>query len=299
MFALSHSSYLFLSLSLSLTIAIRGFVRIPNGPNAGAYYNEFFRRDKPHLAARMFYQHKRTKASSRPSIGGSFTSIMDASFGSSLGSSLGSTRNSFTSARNSFGSGLSLSALLSVNSLSSFGSPNPASAPGRSHNAMWDFQPGQAFDGPGPMRPGSGESYGQTSMKPMEIHQRLLAACGVDPSLAANEVAAAMPSTSFRRTSQPNLMNMTQHGSQPRMEASIFNTMAQSHSQGLLTPNNVNFDGPRQGLLGSASQNEMFPSGFSFQGSMEDNQEQKLRQMMLMMQHMKNRQQSRSSFSTH
>jgi hypothetical protein len=37
------------------------FVRISSGPELGAYYHEFFLRDKPHLAAQMFCKNARTK----------------------------------------------------------------------------------------------------------------------------------------------------------------------------------------------------------------------------------------------
>jgi hypothetical protein len=36
-------------------------VRISSGPELGAYYHEFFLRDKPHLAAQMFCKNARTK----------------------------------------------------------------------------------------------------------------------------------------------------------------------------------------------------------------------------------------------
>ena len=39
----------------------RNFVRISSGPELGAYYHEFFLRDKPHLAAQMFCKNARTK----------------------------------------------------------------------------------------------------------------------------------------------------------------------------------------------------------------------------------------------
>mmetsp|Transcript_34818 Transcript_34818/g.54340 ORF Transcript_34818/g.54340 Transcript_34818/m.54340 type:complete len:272 (-) Transcript_34818:128-943(-) len=45
------------------------FVRVSSGPELGAYYHEFFLRDKPHLAAQMFCKNARTKiamASSEP-----------------------------------------------------------------------------------------------------------------------------------------------------------------------------------------------------------------------------------------
>lgn len=48
----------------------RNFVRVSSGPELGAYYHEFFLRDKPHLAAQMFCKNARTKiamaASSEP-----------------------------------------------------------------------------------------------------------------------------------------------------------------------------------------------------------------------------------------
>mmetsp|Transcript_26008 Transcript_26008/g.48478 ORF Transcript_26008/g.48478 Transcript_26008/m.48478 type:complete len:336 (+) Transcript_26008:99-1106(+) len=37
------------------------FVRVSSGPELGAYYHEFFLRDKPHLAAQMFCKNARTK----------------------------------------------------------------------------------------------------------------------------------------------------------------------------------------------------------------------------------------------
>jgi hypothetical protein len=50
------------------------FVRVSSGPELGAYYHEFFLRDKPQLAAQMFCKNARTKiamatpsASSQPS----------------------------------------------------------------------------------------------------------------------------------------------------------------------------------------------------------------------------------------
>ncbi|KAL3898763.1 MAG: hypothetical protein SGARI_006603, partial [Bacillariaceae sp.] len=36
------------------------FVRVSSGPEIGAYYHEFFLRDKPHLAAQMFCKNART-----------------------------------------------------------------------------------------------------------------------------------------------------------------------------------------------------------------------------------------------
>ena len=36
-------------------------MRISSGPEVGAYYHEFFLRDKPHLAAQMFCKNARTK----------------------------------------------------------------------------------------------------------------------------------------------------------------------------------------------------------------------------------------------
>ena len=39
----------------------RNFVRVSSGPELGAYYHEFFLRDKPHLAAQMFCKNARTK----------------------------------------------------------------------------------------------------------------------------------------------------------------------------------------------------------------------------------------------
>jgi len=37
------------------------FVRVSSGPELGAYYHEFFLRDRPHLAAQMFCKNARTK----------------------------------------------------------------------------------------------------------------------------------------------------------------------------------------------------------------------------------------------
>jgi hypothetical protein len=39
----------------------RNFVRVSSGPELGAYYHEFFFRDKPQLAAQMFCKNARTK----------------------------------------------------------------------------------------------------------------------------------------------------------------------------------------------------------------------------------------------
>jgi hypothetical protein len=39
----------------------RNFVRVSSGPELGAYYHEFFLRDKPQLAAQMFCKNARTK----------------------------------------------------------------------------------------------------------------------------------------------------------------------------------------------------------------------------------------------
>jgi len=39
----------------------RNFVRVSSGPELGAYYHEFFLRDKPHLAAQMFCKNLRSK----------------------------------------------------------------------------------------------------------------------------------------------------------------------------------------------------------------------------------------------
>jgi hypothetical protein len=38
----------------------RNFVRVSSGPEIGAYYHEFFLRDKPYLAAQMFCKNART-----------------------------------------------------------------------------------------------------------------------------------------------------------------------------------------------------------------------------------------------
>jgi len=53
----------------ALSSSTRNFVRVSSGPELGAYYHEFFLRDKPHLAAQMFCKNARTKiamASSDP-----------------------------------------------------------------------------------------------------------------------------------------------------------------------------------------------------------------------------------------
>lgn len=39
----------------------RNFIRVSSGPEIGAYYHEFFLRDKPHLAAQMFCKNARAK----------------------------------------------------------------------------------------------------------------------------------------------------------------------------------------------------------------------------------------------
>lgn len=39
----------------------RNFVRVSSGPEVGAYYHEFFLRDKPHLSAQMFCKNARSK----------------------------------------------------------------------------------------------------------------------------------------------------------------------------------------------------------------------------------------------
>ena len=56
-----HLDHYVLRLSLLLFPAFRNFVRISSGPELGAYYHEFFLRDKPHLAAQMFCKNARTK----------------------------------------------------------------------------------------------------------------------------------------------------------------------------------------------------------------------------------------------
>lgn len=49
-------------LMFSITVLFcRNFTRISNGPEIGAYYHEFFLRDKPHLAAQMFCKNARSK----------------------------------------------------------------------------------------------------------------------------------------------------------------------------------------------------------------------------------------------
>lgn len=50
-----------LSRPLFFFAPLRNFVRISSGPELGAYYHEFFLRDKPHLAAQMFCKNARTK----------------------------------------------------------------------------------------------------------------------------------------------------------------------------------------------------------------------------------------------
>jgi hypothetical protein len=46
---------------LSFEYFCRNFVRISSGPELGAFYHEFFLKDKPHLAAQMFCKNARTK----------------------------------------------------------------------------------------------------------------------------------------------------------------------------------------------------------------------------------------------
>ncbi len=51
-------------------LVTRNFIRVSSGPELGAYYHEFFLRDKKHLAQQMFCKNARTKiamASSDPS----------------------------------------------------------------------------------------------------------------------------------------------------------------------------------------------------------------------------------------
>ena len=55
--------FLFLSLQL-----YRNFVRVSSGPELGAYYHEFFLRDKPHLAAQMFCKNARTMLAMNSSL---------------------------------------------------------------------------------------------------------------------------------------------------------------------------------------------------------------------------------------
>jgi hypothetical protein len=43
------------------TLLHRNFVRVSGGPELGAYYHEFFLRDKPQLAAQMFCKNARSK----------------------------------------------------------------------------------------------------------------------------------------------------------------------------------------------------------------------------------------------
>jgi hypothetical protein len=44
----------------------RNFVRVSSGPELGAYYHEFFLRDRPQLAAQMFCKNDRTKIAMAP-----------------------------------------------------------------------------------------------------------------------------------------------------------------------------------------------------------------------------------------
>lgn len=50
-----------LHIDFSTLLQNRNFVRVSSGPEIGAYYHEFFLRDKPHLAAQMFCKNARTK----------------------------------------------------------------------------------------------------------------------------------------------------------------------------------------------------------------------------------------------
>ena len=50
-----------MSLTKTLILHDRNFVRVSSGPEIGAYYHEFFVRDKPHLAAQMFCKNVRSK----------------------------------------------------------------------------------------------------------------------------------------------------------------------------------------------------------------------------------------------
>ena len=152
-------------------------------------------------------------------------------------------------------------------------------------------------------------------MKPLEIHQRLLAACGVDPGLMANEQQANTTRNStfqLKASSQPNLINLMnqQNGhngsmaNQPQMEASILNNMMShsSSSQGLLNPKTVaNFNGllnsnhntKNNGMFGhqsASSANDlaalMQPNPLPFQSDGVQQQQQqkaKMTQMMLNM----------------
>lgn len=63
------------------SIGYRNFVRVSSGLELGAYYHEFFLRDKPHLAAQMFCKNARTKiamASSDPSPASSLVPKVEA-----------------------------------------------------------------------------------------------------------------------------------------------------------------------------------------------------------------------------
>ena len=57
----SVSLVLFFGLAIINDCTDRNFVRISSGPELGAYYHEFFLRDKSHLAAQMFCKNARTK----------------------------------------------------------------------------------------------------------------------------------------------------------------------------------------------------------------------------------------------
>jgi hypothetical protein len=54
-----HDSYL--TYLFYLYFIYRNFVRVSGGPELGAYYHEFFLRDKPQLAAQMFCKNARSK----------------------------------------------------------------------------------------------------------------------------------------------------------------------------------------------------------------------------------------------
>jgi hypothetical protein len=55
------SHHCMIEFDLSFLWLHRNFVRVSSGPELGAYYHEFFLRDKPHLAAQMFCKNARAK----------------------------------------------------------------------------------------------------------------------------------------------------------------------------------------------------------------------------------------------
>jgi hypothetical protein len=58
---LEDSSRFISYLSILPNFIYRNFVRVSGGPELGAYYHEFFLRDKPQLAAQMFCKNARSK----------------------------------------------------------------------------------------------------------------------------------------------------------------------------------------------------------------------------------------------